>query len=160
MEININTREFIELVLLEEKYASEKKYVEFYELETKKSKKYRRYVSLLYNQICWEEANTYLKLVNSLLQNELTVDDFQTQFYDLRRATNNCHIQLVKQLTHEVQSGKLTIPEIEINPQSKRFTNTIEEYLFNLLEVYNPHATLEENLANPDHQLRTSSASA
>ena len=150
MEININIREFIELVLLEEKYASEKKYVDFYRLERKKSKKYRRYISLLYNQICWEEANTYLKLVNLLLQNELTIDDFQTQFYDLRESTdNNCN-KLIKQLKHEVQSGKLTTTEIEINPQSKRFSRVIEDYLFNLLEVYNPKATLEDNLANPD----------
>ena len=116
----------------------------------KKYRKYRRYVSLLYNQICWEKAEKYLELVSSLLQNELTVDDFQDQFYDLRSLNDNDYGQLLKQLKHEVQSGELTMTEIEINPQSKRFSSIIEDYLFYLLDLYDPDVTLEQDLENPD----------
>jgi len=47
----------------------------------------------------------------------LTVDDFQTSFYDLRASNEAKYTQLEEQLKHEVQSGKLTITEIDINPQ-------------------------------------------
>jgi hypothetical protein len=49
--MKINTREFIELVLLREKYISEGKRFDFLKFEEEKYKKYCRYLSVLYNQI-------------------------------------------------------------------------------------------------------------
>jgi len=146
--MKINTRKFIELVLLREKYLSEKK--DFVKCEKENYYKYRHYLSLIYDQIYWESADEYLRLVNLFCNNKMTADDFQTEFYHLHALNEAKYTQLKEQLKHEVQSGKLTITEIDINPQSKHFEETIDNSLFNLLETYDPDVTLEENMAYPD----------
>ena len=77
-------------------------------------------------------------------------DDFQNEFFSLRASTSKRSEQFVQQLKHEVQSGKLTMIEIDINPQSKRFLKTIDDYIFNLLDLYDLGVTLEQNLDDLD----------
>jgi len=146
--MTIDTKEFIELVLLDEKYRSEGK--NFFQFEREKYHKYYHFLSLIFNQIYWEKAEDYLRLVNLFCNNKMTADEFQTEVFTLQASNKAKYNQLKEQLKYEVQSGKLTITEIEINPQSKRFTKIIDEHLFNLLDLYDPNVTLEEDLAHPD----------
>ena len=148
--MNINTHEFIKLCLLYDKYLSENRLLEFFKLEKENAEIYKQYISLLCDQIHWEKANEYLKLVGSFVNNNIKADEFQDQFYELRRSAEDYYDQLLTQLKQEVQSGELIITEIAINPKSKGFASVIVNYIFDLVELYDPDITFTENLQYPD----------
>lgn len=147
--MKLDLQKFIEVKLLRDKYRSQNKYLEFYNLE-QESKTYGDSLSLLSDQLYWEKAEDYLKLVDLFVNTEMTVEEFRTQFYDLRESAEAYYKQLIEQLKSTVQSEQLTINKMEINPKSKRFIKIIDEPIFDLLESYNPDIILEEGRANPN----------
>lgn len=146
----VNIRELIELEQLYEKYCMENRRSEFFHFEEKKSKRRMHLRSLIFDQIYWEKANEYLEIVDSFVNNELAIEDFRTKFYDLRHVAEDNSVQLLERLKQEVLSNQLTLTEIEINPRSKGFVDAIDDWIFNLLEMYNPDRTLEDDLENED----------
>lgn len=147
----VNIRELIELEQLYEKYCMENRRSEFFHFEEKKSERRMHLRSLIFNQIYWEKANEYLEIVDSFVNNELAIEDFRTKFYDLRHVPEDNSVQLLERLKQEVLSNQLTLTEIEINPRSKGFINAIDDWIFNLLEMYNPDLTLDDDLKNEDN---------
>ena len=142
----VNTRELIELEQLYEKYRLENRWSEYFEFEKKKSERHLHLRALIFDQIYWEQANEYLEIVDSFVNNELTVEDFRTKFYDLRNLAEDKSVQLLERLEQEFLFNQLTLTEIEINPKSKGFIDAIDNWIFHLLERYNSDLTLEDDL--------------
>ena len=142
--MKIDTREFIQLRLMRKKYGSTK----FFDLKKKQEKRYMQLVGLLCDQVYWEKANDFLKIVDSFCNNEMTIEDFQTEFCALRILAIRNYDRLVELLEQDVLSNELTLTKLEINPKSRGFGTAIDEPILHLIDMYDPHVTLEENLTN------------
>nr|YP_010282937.1 hypothetical protein MKT70_pgp098 [Nitzschia ovalis]YP_010282996.1 hypothetical protein MKT70_pgp039 [Nitzschia ovalis]ULD15701.1 hypothetical protein [Nitzschia ovalis]ULD15760.1 hypothetical protein [Nitzschia ovalis] len=138
--MKIDTREFVQLQLMFKKPRS----IKLFDLKKKQWKRYVQLVKLLSNQIYWEKANDYLKIVESFCNNKITDEDFQTKFYAIRKSAANNYERLVELLEQDVLSNELKLTKIEINPKSKGFTTAIDEPIFYLLDMDYPLLTVQE----------------
>nr|YP_010282939.1 hypothetical protein MKT70_pgp096 [Nitzschia ovalis]ULD15703.1 hypothetical protein [Nitzschia ovalis] len=129
--MKIDTREFIQLRLMRKKYGSTK----FFDLKKKQGKRYMQLVGLLCDQVYWEKANDFLKIVDSFCNNEMTIEDFQTEFCALRILAIRNYDRLVELLEQDVLSNELTLTKLEINPKSRGFGTAIDEPILHLIDI-------------------------
>ena len=133
--------------------------------------KLKNYCILSKDQAFWQSRNKYMEIIESVVKNDITMDQFCTQFCSLRLSdletadiwidtleSEACNNSILKRVLKEKIQNCLiekkllsikTINQIQLKPRSYKFTKLIS-FIHSLVDLYDPDIKLEMNLKDGD----------
>ena len=151
MTIQFNKKRYFQLLKEKKNLDKEGRSLWYSKSNRSKSNELTGYITSLTDQSFWESRHEFIKLLNSVLSNKISIDEFMIQFCGLRSLKLNSANTLIDQLEQEAfdDSMQLTPLDIQLNSKSYGLSDIIS-FLHNLIDLYDPDVTLEMNLEEPE----------
>jgi hypothetical protein len=137
MNINFNKKKYLQLKAQSDKLRQEGKFLENY--DKAKYKELSQYLIWLESYSFWKNRYKYLQLLENA--HNIDVKELIDKFFTLRSSDLTASRMLQENLETEI--------DFQLNPECRGFTELIN-YIFSVMEIFDPTITFEMNLKDPD----------
>nr|YP_009059188.1 hypothetical protein [Eunotia naegelii]AHI51135.1 hypothetical protein [Eunotia naegelii] len=147
MNFNFNKQKFLELIKEYKTLSLKGKYL--FDFDKVKNDELTIYLTFLDDNTAYLSKKKYFQIIESFINQKITVNEFIYQYSELRRSNFNQSEMLQKNLEAEALSGLIQESKIDLqlNPKCEGFTDILS-YIDNDIDLFDENISFEMNLNN------------